>query len=664
MAPRTLHSVKIMASFRHLFITYLRRFRVELGLWAALTLSASMLALNSTASPILAATARTEGLAALWVLLRICLADEAFGTLAGKRTRPIARGTALAARLVLLLAAFLPPLLARAFVWSRWASPDADGWLAWCRDVAVPLVLQLVMIAVLLQGLAGLARSSVSRRLAPLMLLGVCGLSLLWLANRWIRETRSDPFDFHKGRIKGRTEVTAPLFHALPEGATILSDPRHVSPYNWPDAQPAIEIIRRLSLAERRPERSADGIEWRIHSIESKGDMLELELGLRGLPTRLEAIESTYLRPRLLVRFNNGEFGVATDSTGKKASSPLSLCPLDEVRLKCRFLTPLVRAWNRATLPELLEGAELWVLCESEALVPTPSAQPVRWTKTPIRREEWQGRQLPPNGALVSNQDGSFLVEPVLPKEEDSGLAAEVDGVMSMLRDGRGDVRGEPPFVAELRSKGRRIVPHLLRWPAWSGAHWKLLVRPTLLEHAVESDLPELVARLEREPRLIEVFAAKGWHQEARPVIERRAAAGLGLPLPAIERLALEDNAITDETLADLSLLLTEGIERLAPVLRIREGFDWSGFALRGWMQRKYGTHRGNDWIYALWAAEVGDRSALERIIQGAALGRKWEIEHLRQLIPDAPENLMPFLRAHRDKLTFEVSTGIWRVQK
>ena len=92
-----------MATFRHLFLTYLRRFRVELALWLAVTLGASVLALTDTSPAVLSAVARVEGIAALWVLLRLCLADEAFGTLGGKRTRPIARGTALAARLVLLL---------------------------------------------------------------------------------------------------------------------------------------------------------------------------------------------------------------------------------------------------------------------------------------------------------------------------------------------------------------------------------------------------------------------------------------------------------------------------------------------------------------------------------------------------------------------------------
>ena len=649
-----------MATFRHLFLTYLRRFRVELALWLAVTLGASVLALTDTSPAVLSAVARVEGIAALWVLLRLCLADEAFGTLGGKRTRPIARGTALAARLVLLLAAFLPALLARAFAWSKWASPDASGWLAWWKADAFPLVMQLVLVAALLQGLAGLARGSGSRRLVPALLLGVCGVGLLWLANRWMRENRPDPYDrFRDGQFGGRTEVNAPLFDALPEGAAILGNPVHVSPYNWPDAQPAVEFVRRLPLDERRPERSADGVEWRIRELEPKGEALELELVLRGLPERLESIESVFRRPKLLVRFGNGEFGLATESKGGKAGSPLSLCPLDEVRLKCRFLTPRVRSWNRSSWPELLEGAELWVLRETDELVPSPPAHPVGWSKTRLTRDEAQTQRPAGYGAIVSNDQGIFRVEPVLPREEEAGLAAEVDGVMSMLRGGWAGQREEPAFVAELRAKGRRVLPHLLRWPAWSGSQWQLLVRPMLLGHAAESDLPELVDRLGREPRLVEVFAAKGWGTQALPAVRRRAEAGLALPVAALEWLAADPGR--NEVLAELALRLEDGIDRLEPLLRGREDFDWADFARRGWHQRKYGIRRGGDWLYALWAAELGDRSALERLVRGAVLGREWEIEQLRRLIPGARGDLLGFLRENLGRLVFDEHQGSWR---
>ena len=113
--------------------------------------------------------------------------------------------------------------------------------------------------------------------------------------------------------------------------------------------------------------------------------------------------------------------------------------------------------------------------------------------------------------------------------------------------------------------------------------------------------------------------------------------------------------------LAALAHRLDRGIGGLAPALRESAGFDWPGFVREGWKQRKYGYYEREGWLYAAWAAELGDPSALRRLAERTAEGQKWERDQLTRLIPAAPADLIPFLRQNLAGLTYAPATRIWR---
>ena len=132
-----------MNSLRLLFPSYFRRLRWEIAGWWILSATASLLALSGQKGASLAELARAEIIVAFWMVLRLALIDDAFGTLASRQWRPVSRGQITAARLLLVALAFVPPLLLRVFVWARMASPDSTAWSRYLQEHAAPSLLVL-----------------------------------------------------------------------------------------------------------------------------------------------------------------------------------------------------------------------------------------------------------------------------------------------------------------------------------------------------------------------------------------------------------------------------------------------------------------------------------------------------------------------------------------
>jgi hypothetical protein len=61
-----------------------------------------------------------------------------------------------------------------------------------------------------------------------------------------------------------------------------------------------------------------------------------------------------------------------------------------------------------------------------------------------------------------------------------------------------------------------------------------------------------------------------------------------------------------------------------------------------------------------VWAAELGDPSALRRLAERAAEGKEWERKQIARLVPAAPADLIPFLRQNLAGLTYVPAARIW----
>lgn len=128
--------------------------------------------------------------------------------------------------------------------------------------------------------------------------------------------------------------------------------------------------------------------------------------------------------------------------------------------------------------------------------------------------------------------------------------------------------------------------------------------------------------------------------------------------------LAKQNDPALAADLAALAIRHNRGIDELAPLLRESAGFDWPAFVTAGRKTRKYGNYDHQGWLFALWAAELGDRSALRRLAEEAAAGKPWERKQLRVLIPAAPDDLLPFLRQHLADLLHDPATETWRLSQ
>ncbi|WP_193210870.1 hypothetical protein [Luteolibacter marinus] len=653
-----------MNPFRHLFATYFRRFRVELVLWWGITFTCDLLTLRNSPIDLLAGAARIEVIAALWVVLRISLADEVFGTLGGKEVRPLARGEATKSRIALVALALVPPLLARGFVVSFWAPSNAAGIGHWLSHEALPVVQRLVFLAAFLQIAAMVSRRSGSRKVVRALVWGGSLLLLVKLAGAWVGAPGAAlQYRVMNGEREvqlSATEITAPVFRALPGSPTVIAA-RSNSSYLEVEASPAVRLVRKVILEEGQTERSGDGLEWRIRGITWKLSDLELRFSVRGSPGQIRGIQEALRRSCLLVRYGGGPFASAVDGTLVLSSADLALAPLDEVVVTVRFLSPLILPANRRSRSEVMDGAELWVFGQLDVLEAPDIATPVRWNRTRIDRNDRQDRRPGSFEAFLSNQDGTFLITPDIPTEEEAGLEVQVDACMSLLRLSWQGEKQDAPFIRDLLTKGRRLVPQVLRWPAWSWGQWDAIVRPVLLKHAGDEDLPELEKRLAVEPRLTEVFIAKGWTKQALPALRGRLQRGQSLPPEAIELLAREQDPDLAGDLGRIATRLGGDVERIGPLLREYPGFDWEGFVAEMWKRRKYGS--GSAGMVAAWAAELGDRSGLEILVRALASRDGRSPEPVVALIPEAAADPLGFLRANLENLEYDSSTRTWRTK-
>jgi uncharacterized membrane protein len=208
-------------------------------------------------------------------------------------------------------------------------------------------------------------------------------------------------------------------------------------------------------------------------------------------------------------------------------------------------------------------------------------------------------------------------------------------------------------------------VPELFNQLPSSDPMWEKHVLPFLVEHATRDDIPFLLDRLPLDPRLASVFIRKGWTAEAMPALRQLTKECIPMAPDAIVAVATEKDPALAGDLAAIALQLRFGLDQVEPALRAQPGFDWPAFASELWRRKKYTTNwlqpYGEFWQPAFWAAQEGDFTALRETAEQAAAGKKWESEHLRKLVPDAPEDIVAYLRENLDQLKYHPPTRTWR---
>lgn len=135
-----------------------------------------------------------------------------------------------------------------------------------------------------------------------------------------------------------------------------------------------------------------------------------------------------------------------------------------------------------------------------------------------------------------------------------------------------------------------------------------------LAEKTMPTDLPGLLERLKLDPVAGERMIAKGWTQEALPLLRSHLLAGLPLGEKSLSVLiGLRDPALAG---ALHRAMVTTRVQKRVFLLSVRDhpGIDWPALAMKAWRRNNFRPIVGeemerNPWIFP--AAAAGHRPAL-----------------------------------------------------
>lgn len=608
---------RTMNATLHVFQSYLRRFRLDLFLWWMVSFTTSVMAKVLVASHTGRQTAWFgffEILALLWIIGRLGWAEAGLATHGGWKQRPLCHRDYLQAQVCFALLVFLPPALFRALVLqselqlssTQWKTILLQQWLP-AAGVLVLALMTVYFIGHVLRKMPTTRRNTVGRVLLSILLAFLLPTLITLLS------TKRAKIASNSGDIS-ETQLDS-LRNTLPPDTIILKGggQRKAAPRPGLRAQ----LVQRIPL-NTGATWTQPGLRFRVQSVYLGKDRLELAY----------SVVSTSETPPtdhfiFVVRYADHTHALRDRYDIEGRFPGILLFTAYERRNQASFLTPQFLPWNRLDAHQLLQGAELLVY------------QPV------ITHEEAEHPQL-------VNEDESNAFQ----RQADAAIDA---------------ANGQyPPKVQALQTLnilGREALPYVLARHPWNDDAWISTVRPYLIRFTREEDQPELRKQLRRDPRMAEVFILKGWNKEALPELSRFAKERLPLGTMALDLLARQKDPTLTEDLAALAMRLDKGVKGLEPLLRQQPGFDWPKFAREGWRRWKYSNTYANEWWqFAYWAAQEGDASALRRLAEEAARGKKWEGEQLPGLIEGEHTDLLAFLRTNIDRLTFDPATRRYRL--
>lgn len=574
-----------MSLFFHAIKTLLRRFWPSVLVFWVVSITASLWAARLPSSfPDLPLTV-LEVLAWLWLSLRILLSESVFRTQGGWEVRPLGRGVAWTSRWGLYLVILLPPLILRAVSqsvalrWSfaQWAAGGAGDW--WGLGAVVLAAGAVISIA-----------GQISRRgwTARVMLgvAGVCAIVVLIkspLTWRWMGD--------RQGRGSGSE------FSVMPPGLAALIPPgdRGIEIYFGGGSPPepvALRMIARLP-ARQGAEADADagGARVRIEELEPLEEHLRFRLLVEGPVAVLESWKKD--ATVVALRYADGTWGWPRGYGGQRSAKTVlpGFATMNREE-SGELLSPRIYPWTTAGWEELLKGAELFVLIPTAAKDPAP---------LPLK-------DYPVVPSAIGDREKTIPLPNLTEQASPQEIQAAVRAALDQIRITPYDYPSLPDSI--LARAGAAAIPAVLESLPFGEKAWSNRIRGFLIEYANEAQRPAMRQYLEQYPEVADVFIAKGWKEEAIPVLCRFLEEGRPLGTASLKALAaLRDPALA-RGLWNQALLGDDGYYEnfaLVEALKDHPGLDWKALVLKACRAsaRKWGE-TSESWLE--FAAPLGDR--------------------------------------------------------
>lgn len=622
-----------MKALPHAFRTTFRRFRWEIfAFWlysAALSfglIGAKLGAADLDHGPGPAPShGSIEVLSAIWITARLMFSEPALMTQGGWRTRPFGRGVSFLAPFAVMAAVLLPAALLRILPAQAAASPDIAGWGRILLDTVLPGLGILLGLALLMRG----AGSLLPRRnpgWGKKIAFGVLCLVALAGSYTGLSRMRTQAYgNWYSGDgDRAYPRQILGIQKLLEPGGTYVGDWTTITP-----PAPAMKVLYRMPLKEGLTA-NAPGIRAEITGVKTEKNQLEVKMKLTTAGKGLYR-DASVAAP--VLRYVGNVYAFCRKESRWAPPQLLQMDPVRKMETVQLYDSPVGESWNRRSWDELLADAELIFF------------------------------SFDPDGAPIPTIDG--LVKPQREQRTIApGLAGQVEDIFNTL-----DFVHYPPDYEAKRERAAQAaktlpaeaMPHILAQRVWSRLNWDLVVKPFLLEHAAEADKPVLLERMTREPRLGEIFLAKGWRAEAMPPMKAALKDRLPLELAVIKGLAEEKDPALAADLVAVAARLPEGAETVETLLRAYPGFDWQRFVHEGWTNRKYRDRwLGEMGQFDLWAAQEGDIGAFQYVAEKAARRQGGYDERLRSLVTGQPQDAVGYVRANLGKMRYDAGTKTW----
>lgn len=616
-----------MSAFRHSLVTLSIRLRWELLAFGLLVLAACAAPFTGLGPQVMISLAGLETLLLFWITLRILLAEDGFKTSGGWQCRPVPPASLFGSQVALLALVILLPLILHALVIHRLFQPSPEQWQAFLRGSLFKTLLGWLVFAValklfsllILRPLEGVARKAAW----SVLVIVLVPVLLTALPDRLYRNPNG-----RGGSGEAPKQLAQSIQQLLPDTTEFIGEWNDSGPKEVPQAR----LLIRLPLPARSTS-AGPGLMLESSSARLEGKRFAVQLSLQALD--LSIIGRISNNPVAVVRYSNGMYGTCLRHRVSQTASAAPFLPTHAYRFEGSFVTPFSLPEHRTAAPDDFRPVEILFFGIDEKLPLLPGSLD----------------RLPADPAAPAPP--LSIPPPSRQPEFDVAVRELIDSVSSRA--------GIPPSALGL---AKQLPPEamdpILAYRPWAESAWDTVIRTFLLRHATDAHKPALLDRLALDPQITSLIIEKGWSRDAAEVLRQRAKERLPLDVTSLKLLAVQNDPDLAPDLAALAHRLDRGIGGLAPALRESAGFDWPGFVREGWKQRKYGEYEREGWLYAVWAAELGDPSALRRLAERTADGQKWEREQLARLIPAAPADLLSFLRQNLARLTHDPATRTW----
>lgn len=613
--------------FLHSFKHYLSRFRWEIAIFWIVSAAASASPAYPTSIKTTLALGKFEILAAIWITLRLMLAESNLLVSGGWRTRPLKDFTLLAVQGCTLLLVIAGCFLFRGLLIQWMFAPDLAGWKHILQQSWLPGIFIWLTIATVILTIGGIVLRNAGKKCRILSAAVLAAVLLISL----VRLLPATSYGQHSssGGSSPPTKFAQSIQQQLPDGTDFIG--RWREPYHSSEQPATARLLMKIPL-DANAKLTQPGITPIAKAIRIEDSRIAVSIRLATLdPAWAKRLSQWGERHALpILRYADGTYATCNEYNRGSSGPSLTFVPSNEFGFDGSFISPLSLPEYAGVGHELLIGAEL-LLFEAD-----PSAPPLTPDSSRIRPERKAGAQptLPP----IS--DSTALAEytrKVVQQQElyGTGYAAQQQGRVELPREA---------FSALLATR------------PWGDGAWRAIVRPQITRLATEADKPVLLDLLKTEPRMASVLIEKGWSADAIPELKRIVRDRLPLEEESIVALASAQDASLSADLAAVALRIErlENPSEFESALKGQPGFDWHAFALQGWHRRKYGIEPALKSPFAVWAAREGDTSALRHIAECAARGSKWDYKQLALLVSTDVADPLAFLRANLDKLRFD----------